>query len=663
MNNTQDITASDSEAELNELTTVFRNLVDIADRKHRFRTYEKCFVGSEACAALVKAGVAHDIQQAETIGNLLLQAGVFHHVVREHAFKNEKLFYRFTEDEDHGSVEKDEQGRAVTWYELIAGQFHRKSSENLIPKIPDYSEELASMEAVDTWGVEPLDTHNAKLLDNVRPRAWKNPEPTEVYNMVAIGAGAGGLVTIAGSTGVGAKTAIIEKHLLGGDCLNFGCVPSKALLSAAKVAATVRNAAKFGVGIKGVSEAELPSKVGVDFGRVMERLRAHRSHISRHDAAERFADEIGTDVFLGHATFTGPNTVEVEGKTLQFKKCCIATGGTPTVPKIPGLAEVPYLTNMTLFNLTQLPPRLGVIGTGVIGMEMAQAFQRLGSKVAVFSRSDRILPKEDPDAAKLVQESMECDGVTFIWNSKYKEVRHVSRDGDFPEITVVLENGDEHTFDALLVATGRKPNVSGLGLEKAGVAFDPGKGIIVNDKLQTSVPHIFAVGDVATKYQFTHTADFMARMVIRNALFFGKAKFSSLLIPWCTFTDPEVAHVGLYERDFKERGIPYQTFTRYFKDVDRSIVEDKTKGFVRVHVKEKSDEILGATIVGDGAGDMISEITLAMQSETGLSKLSNVIHPYPTAAEAIRQSGDLYNKTRLTPSIKKILRGVMRIQR
>jgi pyruvate/2-oxoglutarate dehydrogenase complex dihydrolipoamide dehydrogenase (E3) component len=661
VNVAEDRTAT--EAELKELAKRFRGLVDIADRRYRLRVYEKCFVGSEACDALVRSEIASDLQQAETIGNMLLHTGVFHHVVREHDFKNEKLFYRFSDDEDHGSVETDEQGSAPSWHELVAGQFHRKSNANLIPRIPDYSKEIAAMGAVDIWGIEPLDEYNAKLLDNVRPRAWKNPEPSGTYNMVAIGAGVGGLVTTAGSAGVGAKVAIIEKHLLGGDCLNFGCVPSKALLSAAKVAATIREAAKFGIGIDGIPDNALPSKVAVDFGRVMQRLRSHRSYISKHDAAKRFANEMGADVFLGHATFTGPNSLEVDGKTLNFKKCCIATGGTPTIPKIPGLAEAPFDTNMTLFNLTKLPPRLGVIGTGVIGMEMAQAFQRFGSEVAVFSRSGRILPKEDPDAAKLVQKSLEKDGVMFIFDAKYKEVRHSSGNGDFPEITVVLEDGRTLTFDALLVATGRKPNVSGLGLEKAGVEFDPGKGVIVNDRLQTSVPHIYAVGDVATKYQFTHAADFMARMVIRNALFFGKAKFSSLLIPWCTFTDPEIAHVGLYERDLEERGIPHNTFTRYFKDVDRTIVEDKTEGFVRVHVKEKSDEILGATIVGDGAGNMISEITLAMQSETGLSKLANVIHPYPTAAEAIRQSADLYNKARLTPSIRKIFRGLMQIQR
>jgi len=233
----------------------------------------------------------------------------------------------------------------------------------------------------------------------------------------------------------------------------------------------------------------------------------------------------------------------------------------------------------------------------------------------------------------------------------------------YPQITVALEDGRENTHELLLVATGRKPNVSGLDLEAAGVEYDVGQGVLVNDALQTTNKNIYAVGDVATKYQFTHAADFMARLVIRNALFFGRGKFSSLIIPWCTFTEPEIAHVGLYERDFKERGIPVKTFTRFFSDVDRTILEDRKEGFVRVHVKEGSDQILGATIVGETAGDMISEITLAMQSETGLSKLSNVIHPYPTAAEAIRQVGDLYNKTRLTPTVKKVFRGLMRVQR
>jgi len=398
---------------------------------------------------------------------------------------------------------------------------------------------------------------------------------------------------------------------------------------------------------------------------VMQRLRRMRADISKADAAKRFADELGVDVFLGRAVFSGTNSVEVNGETLHFKKCCIATGGTPAIPQIPGLSEVPFYTNMNLFNLTELPARVGVVGTGVVGVEMAQAFQRFGSEVTLFSRSDRLLPKEDAEAAAVVQRSLERDGLTFVMKSVYKEIRSASADSEgqtYPPVSVSLEDGRCYEFDVLLVATGRKPNVKGLGLEDIGVDYQAGKGITVDDNLRTTVSNIFAVGDVATKYQFTHSADFMARMVVRNALFFGRAKFSELIIPWCTYTDPELAHVGLYEKDLEERGIPFQTFTRYFEDVDRAVVDERTDGFVRVHVRKGSDQILGATIVGDHAGDMISELTLAMQSGTGLSKLANVIHPYPTAAEALRQIGDQYNKTRMTPLVRKLLRGLVSFQ-
>jgi len=318
------------------------------------------------------------------------------------------------------------------------------------------------------------------------------------------------------------------------------------------------------------------------------------------------------------------------------------------------LDQAPYLTNATVFNLTALPKRLGVIGAGPIGMELAQAFRRFGADVTAFSRDSKILPKEDVDAAALVQASMARDGVRFAFNVTYRRVDSVG--GQAPVTVVVERDGQEesHEFDALLVATGRKPNVTGLGLDLAGVRFDPRSGVEVNDKLQTSNPNVFAVGDVASRYQFTHMADFMARMVIRNALFLGRDKVSSLLVPWATYTEPEVAHVGLYERDLEERGIAFTTYTRQLVDVDRAILEGDTEGFVKIHVKKGTDDILGATIVGAHAGDLISEISVAMRAGMGLGTLASVIHPYPTTAEAIRQTGDAYNRTRLTPVVKRL---------
>ncbi len=652
--------ATFDEEDIEELAARMRASFDIRDRKYGFpsRTYEKCFVGKEAVGKLIEEGVAIGEEDAIHIGNMMLNAGFFHHVLQEHAFKNENLFYRFAEDEDHGRVGERPDGSAVSWADFLSSPISLgKEALSLQPEIPDRDPELASFgqDELDSIGVEPLDEHNSRLLDSVHPREWVDPEPKSRYNLVVIGAGTGGLVSAAGAAGLGAKVALIESHLMGGDCLNVGCVPSKALLKCAKTAASFLHSHELGIKIDG--------EVSVDFGAVMERMRKLRAGIAPHDSATRFSRDLGTDLFVGKGRFTGRNTVEVNGKRLEFAKAVIATGGSAAIPAIEGMAEAPYLTNATLFNLTELPARLGVIGAGPIGLEMAQAFRRFGSKVTVFARDMNILPKEDPEAAGIVADSLTRDGVVFEFKARINAVRC---EGRKPPITVVFENDKgEHDleFDALLVAAGRKPNVNGIGLEAAGVDYDERMGVKVNDRMQTSNSNVYAVGDVASRYQFTHMADFMARLVIRNALFFGRDRFSNFLVPWTTFTDPEVAHVGLYEKDLREREIEFATFQRNFSDVDRSIVDGETEGFVKIHVKKGTDEIFGATVVGTHAGDMISEITVAIQSGTGLGKLANVIHPYPTAAEAIRQCGDAYNRTRLTPTIEKIFHRLMAIQR
>jgi pyruvate/2-oxoglutarate dehydrogenase complex dihydrolipoamide dehydrogenase (E3) component len=652
--------ASFESADLEELTRKVKGALDIRDRKYGVppKTYAKCFVGSEAVRKMVAEGIAGDEEDAVRIGNMMLAAGVFHHVLDAHPFENKYLFYRFTADEDHGMAARRADGTAVSWADFVAPLVSERDQPfSFQPLVPERDPDLASFAQVEleASGMVPLDENNLRLLDNVRPKQWFDPTPKPSYNLVVIGAGAGGLVSAAGAAGVGARVALIESHLLGGDCLNVGCVPSKALLRCAKAAAAARNAAAFGVKIDGV--------ISVDFGAVMARMRRLRARIAPNDSAKRLTEKLGVDVFLGKGKFTGRDTIEVNGRTLTFAKAVVATGGTAAIPNIPGLMQAPYLTNATIFNLTELPARLGVIGAGPIGLEMAQAFQRFGSQVTVFSRSDKILEKEDPAAARIVETSLRRDGVTFAFHSRYKRVE--SWNGK-PPISLVLEDGKSERvleFDALLVATGRKPAVKGLGLEAAGIAFDERMGVKVNDRLQTSNPDIYAVGDVAGIYQFTHMADFMARMVIRNALFFGRDKFSNFLIPWATYTEPEVAHVGLYEKDLQEKNIEFATFTREFSDVDRTILEGETEGFVKIHVKKGTDQILGATIVGSHAGDMISEITLAMHSGMGLGKLANVIHPYPTAAEAIRQCGDAYNRARLTPTVKAIFHRLMALKR
>jgi pyruvate/2-oxoglutarate dehydrogenase complex dihydrolipoamide dehydrogenase (E3) component len=525
--------------------------------------------------------------------------------------------------------------------------------ESLQAELPDRDSDFANFEAVDlaSEAVAPLDEYNVKLLDNVKPRGWRNPTPKPKYHLVAVGGGAGGLISSAGAAGVGAKSALIESHMLGGDCLNVGCVPSKALIKSAKAISDLQKGQELGFSLSGEPK--------IIFENVMARMRRLRSSISPVDSAVRYASTLGVDVFLGKGVFTGPDSIEVDGQTLNFARAVIATGGTASIPPIPGLKEAPILTNHNVFNLTQLPNRIAVIGSGPIGLELAQCFKRFGSDVTVFCRSNRIMPKEDPEAATLVQTAMADEGVKFLFNVSYQKVV-TATDGNSATV-YFLQNGKEQQLesDNILVAAGRKPTVEGIGLEAAGVEYDKATGINVNDKLQTSNPKIFAVGDVATQYQFTHVSDFMARIAIRNALFFGRDKFSDLLIPWATYTDPEVAHVGLYEHDLESRNIPYQTFRKDFDHVDRAILEGTTNGWVKVHVKKGSDQILGATIVGPHAGDMISEISVAMKAGMGLGSLANVIHPYPTSAEAIRHVGDAYNRTRLTSKVRAMLEGML----
>jgi pyruvate/2-oxoglutarate dehydrogenase complex dihydrolipoamide dehydrogenase (E3) component len=494
--------------------------------------------------------------------------------------------------------------------------------------------------------IEPLDEHNRKLIDNVHPASWINPEPAARYHMVVIGAGTAGLVSAAGAAGLGAKVAIVERNLMGGDCLNVGCVPSKGVIRAARSWQEAREtAARFGG----------PAVAGPagDFGFAMERMRRIRAGISVHDSARRFQG-LGVDVFLGDGRFISPDTVEVGGKRLRFRRAVIATGGRAAEPPIPGLAEAGFRTNETIFNLTELPKRLVVVGGGPIGCELAQAFARLGSEVTHLVQESHILPREDADAAGVVQKAMLHDGVRLEFNIKVVEVKR--RDA---ERTVVIERDGQRmeiAADEILLAVGRAPNVEGLGLEAAGVRYDKKKGVEVDDNLRTSNPHIFACGDVASRYQFTHIADAQARIVIQNALFYGRAKASALTVPWCTYTSPEIAHVGMYEKDAREKGIEVESVTVPLSSVDRAILDGGDEGFLRVHVEKGSKEgkILGATLVAEHAGDMIGELCLAVTHGIGLGKIASVIHPYPTQGEVVKKAADQWRRGKLTPTVKKV---------
>ena len=501
-----------------------------------------------------------------------------------------------------------------------------------------------SQSKVDRVTVPPMDEHNQKLVSYLHPPDWVNPQPASSYNLVVIGAGPAGLIVAAGAAGLGAKVALIEKHLMGGDCLNVGCVPSKALIRLSRTVGEIWNASKFGVHVSNGAE--------VDFAAVMERLRGIRARISDVDSVQRYQDKLGVDVFLGSGRFTSNNTVEVAGQTLRFKKAVIATGARALQPQIPGLQEAGYLTNETVFNLTERPQRLAVIGAGPIGCELAQAFRRLGSEVVLLHKNAQILDKEDADAAKIVQQAFVREEIQLILGSQIERVEKTNAG----KVIYYKSQGKEAsvTVDEIIVSIGRSPNVEGLNLEAVGVEYDTQTGVFVNDHLQTTNPRIYAAGDICMKHKFTHVADFAARMVIQNTLFFGRQKLSALTIPWCTYTDPEIARVGLGDRELQAAGIDIDTFLIPFDKVDRAIIDGEEEGFVKIHVKKGSDKILGATIVARHAGDMISQITLAMVNNIGLGKIASTIHPYPTQAEAIRKAGDAYNRTRLTPFVKNL---------
>ena len=491
--------------------------------------------------------------------------------------------------------------------------------------------------------VSPLDEYNVKLIENVHPTRWINPDPAGRYHLVVVGAGTGGLISASFAAGAGGRVALVEQHLMGGDCLNVGCVPSKAIIRSSRVFAELRDAASLGWRVPEGAEADFPA--------VMARMRRVRLQISQNDSASRYRDQKGVDVFLGHGRFTAPDTLEVEGKTLRFKKAVIATGARATYPPIAGLADVGFLTNETVFNLTERPRRLALIGAGPIGAELAQAFCRLGSEVTLLEMADRILVREDPDAAAIVQASMIRDGVNLVVNCGVQRVERT----DAGKVIHFTCGGERSVVvDEILVGAGRAPNVEGLNLEAAGVIYDR-QGVQVNDHLQTSNPRIYGVGDVCMAWKFTHAAEEAARIAVQNALLPGRRKLSALTMPWCTYTDPEIAHVGMYEHEARQRGIDVDTFTHPWRDVDRAITDGEEDGFVKIHVKKGTDQILGATIVARHAGETIGELTLAMVGKVGLKTLARVIHPYPTQADALRRAAFAYSVTRVTPLVKKLL--------
>lgn len=500
------------------------------------------------------------------------------------------------------------------------------------------------MEPTQAVAIAPSDEANIELVNRVHPPLWNNPQPASKYDLVVLGGGTAGLVSAMGAAGLGARVALVERHLLGGDCLNTGCVPSKAIIRSARVIGELKRAVALGVTTGGVN---------VEFGAVMRRMRQRRAAIAVHDSAERLR-AAGVDLFFGGARFADDRTVEVDGQMLRFRRAVIATGGRPTAPPVRGLDSVPFLTNETIFSLTELPRRLLVIGAGPIGCELAQAFARFGSRVTVFDQAAQVLPREDAEAAAIVRRSLESDGIRLELGVRLDRVEEAES-----ELRVHYMRNDQERIgtgsvagDAILVAAGRAPNVDDLHLEAAGITATR-QGVRVNDRLQTSNPRVYASGDVCSQYKFTHAADAMSRIVIQNALFYGRRKASDLVIPWATYTDPEVAHVGASEEDVTKSGGRLKTITVQLSEIDRAVVDDEIDGFVRV--QHEKGRLRGCTIVAPHAGEMIAEVVYAMTHKGTLSALSSTIHPYPTQAESLRKAGDAYRRESLTPTVRKWL--------
>ena len=500
-----------------------------------------------------------------------------------------------------------------------------------------------------------MNNDDQALLSHVHPPDWINPPPQNPYDLVVLGAGTAGLVVAAGAAGlgIGLKIALVEKQWLGGDCLNFGCVPSKALIRAARVLGEMQRSPSLGI--------TLATEPEIHFAAVMERMQKVRAEMSHQDSASRFQN-LGVDVFFGSAHFlnnSADNAAIAVGETiLPYKKAVIATGARAKAPDILGLAAAGFLTNETVFSLTQLPSRLALIGGGPIGCELAQTFQRLGSQVILFHTHDQLLNKEDREAALIIQSIFSQAGIQLHLNTQIEQVEKIANGK-------VIYYRDQNqlktiTVDEILVGIGRTPNVEGLNLEAVGVESDQKIGVKVNDYLQTTNPKIYAAGDICLSQKFTHAADATARIVIKNMLFspfnLGREKLSHLVIPRVTYTDPEIAQVGLSEAEAGRQKINIDTIKISLDIVDRAIIDGETEGFIKIILAKNSDRILGATIMARHGGELISEITTAIATKMGLSKLAKIIHPYPTQSEMIKKAADAYRRTKLTPRTQTFLK-------
>lgn len=475
----------------------------------------------------------------------------------------------------------------------------------------------------------PGERHDQRWRELVFPGDYRNPEPRRRYHLVVIGAGPAGLVTSIAAAGLGARVALVERHAMGGDCLNVGCVPSKALLEY-----TRRNP-------------------GAGFDEAYAWLRQVRAEIAHHDSVERYSRK-GVDVFLGSARFVDRESVAVGDHRLRARRFVIATGARAAMPPIPGLEACDPLTNESIFDLVEAPRRLAILGAGPIGCELSQAMARLGVDVHLFEMADRVLPTESAAAGEVLAQALQSDGVTLHLR---RPVSHISIEDGRPTLHA---DGVELTAGRVLVAAGRRANVEGLQLREAGVELRDGL-IAVDDRLRTTNPNVYAAGDVCSRLQFTHHADAHARIVVQNALFAPTASTRGLMVPRCTYTHPEVAHVGSTVAELENANTPYDRYRLEFAELDRGKTAGDQDGFVEVTTRKGRDTLLGATIVGEDAGEQIAGLCLAMANGLGLKSLGKAMLPYPTRAEYMRRLADTYNRTRLTPTAARLMKAWFRL--
>ena len=470
------------------------------------------------------------------------------------------------------------------------------------------------------------------------------------YDIVVIGGGAAGLTVATGSVKFGLRVALVEKEKLGGDCLYYGCVPSKTLIHSAKVASLIKRSKEYGL-----NETEL----SFDFERVINHVWNTINIIGEHDDPERFR-KMGVDVVFGDPSFTSPEEIEVNGRRIKSKKFVIATGSRSFTPPIDGLKEAGFISHVEVFHLKKLPQSLIVIGAGPIGMEMSQAFARFGSDVTVIEMLDRILPIEDEDVSEELEKYLTKEGIKFFTGTKAKRVSLENG----KKVVLAEKNGEEINIaaDEILVAVGRTPNVEGLNLEAAGVQYNR-KGIVVDEKLRTTAKNIWACGDVVGPYLFTHMAEYQAGIVVRNALLKLPVKVDYSVVPWTTFTDPEVAHVGISETVAKNKGIDYHVYKHQYSNVDRAVTEVEGVGFAKIITTGWKGKIIGAHIVGPNAGELISELALAIKKGMTVKDISSTIHVYPTLALGTRQTADLFFRHKFESSqlLQKLLKFIVRL--